>query len=102
MSPLVPARCRSLIRTWRMLAMLRSGSGVSLERLARELGASDRTIRRDLEALQEAGIAIYDEKPDEIRFWRLVKASPCPICGRAPMKGAELRRELAQITTENI
>lgn len=90
-------RNRSLVRTWRLVALLRAGAGCSLDRLSGELGVTTRTIRRDLDALQEAGIAICDEKPDETRYWRLVKGAPCVICGRAPLRGDQLRRELAEI-----
>lgn len=87
-------RSAQLIRTWRLIALLRSGAGCTLDRLSRELDVTTRTIRRDLEALQDAGIAIYDDKPEDTRMWRLVKGAPCPICGRATIKGAELRQEL--------
>jgi predicted ArsR family transcriptional regulator len=88
-------RCRTLIRTWRVVAILRASGGVTLATLAASLGVTDRTIRRDLDALQAAGIAIYDVTGDDgTRRWRLVKGAPCPICGRAPFTGAELRREL--------
>lgn len=90
-------RNAGLIRTWRLVALLREGGGCSLARLSRELGVTTRTIRRDLEALQEAGVAIYDEKPEDTRYWRLVKGAPCVICGRAPLRGDQLRRELAAI-----
>lgn len=87
-------RNRELIRTWRLIALLRSGPGCTLDRLSRELGVHQRTIRRDLDALQEAGLAVYDLKPDDVRMWRLVKGSPCPICGRAPITSTALRRVL--------
>lgn len=88
-------RLRTLTRTWRLIAILRSSGGATLPALARSLDVCQRTIRRDLAALQSAGLAIYDIRGDEGgRRWRLVKATSCPICGRAPMHGAELRREL--------
>jgi DNA-binding transcriptional ArsR family regulator len=90
-------RNRVLVRTYQLLALLRSGGGCTLDRLASELAVTSRTVRRDLEALQEAGVAIYDDKPDDVRRWRLVKGAPCPLCGRAPLKGDQLRRELAAV-----
>jgi predicted DNA-binding transcriptional regulator YafY len=40
--------------------------------LAAEAGVSTRTIRRDLQALQEAGFAVYDEGADnETKRWKL-------------------------------
>ena len=84
-----------MIRTWRLIALLRSGPGCTLARLSRDLGVTTRTIRRDLDALQAAGLAVYDLKPEETRMWRLVKGTSCPLCGRAPYKSADLRRELA-------
>jgi len=87
-------RHRVLIRTWRLVAFLRAGGGCTLDRLAREFGVTQRTIRRDLEALQDAGVALYDDKPDDVRYWRLMKGASCILCGRAPFKGDALRREL--------
>lgn len=92
------SRNRALVRTWHLIALLRSGAGSSLERLSRELGVTPRTVRRDLEALQEAGIAIYDEKPDETRFWRLVKGAPCVICGSRPTTIKERMNSARQVT----
>ena len=40
--------------------------------LAAEHGVTERTIRRDIEALQEAGFPLYDERADGRKIWRLV------------------------------
>src|SRR6266540_3518906 len=82
-------RCQQLVRTWHLIALL--------ERLSRELGVTTRTVRRDLEALQDAGLALYDEQTEDEthRRWRLVKGASCALCGRSPFTGAELRRDLA-------
>lgn len=53
----VTKRCGTLVRTWKLLVMLRGGPH-RLESLARELGVTTRTIRRDLAALEEAGLPV--------------------------------------------
>jgi len=90
-------RCLQLVRTWHLIALLRSAPGCTLERLSRELGVTTRTIRRDLEALQSAGIAIYDvrNEDDSVRRWRLMKGAPCAICGRGLATGKEYREACA-------
>lgn len=90
-------RCEQLIRTWRLVALLRSTAGCSLEKLSRDLGVTTRTIRRDLEALQAAGIAIYDEESEAAKVWRLVKGAACPVCGKPTIRSHEVRRELMEI-----
>jgi predicted DNA-binding transcriptional regulator YafY len=81
-----------LRRTWHVIALLRCCGGVSLKKLADETGVTTRTIRRDLEAIQAAGIAIYDvEIDDGVRHWRLVKGAPCALCGRGTATGKEYR-----------
>jgi hypothetical protein len=91
------ARSRQLRRWWLVLAILRSGGSVTLERLAAETGVSLRTSRRDLYALEAAGIPLYrgeDFGESEYgRPWRLVKGLPCPVCGRGLATGKEYRRE---------
>lgn len=74
-------RGRQLTRTYVLLALLRAWGGTTLARLATETGFSDRTIRRDLEALQLAGLPITDEDREGTRTWRLIKGAPCPVCG---------------------
>jgi DeoR/GlpR family transcriptional regulator of sugar metabolism len=70
------ARNRQLARSLRvLLRLVASRSGVRLNTLAREEGVHERTIRRDLEALQAAGFplvrVVYDEHPDrETKYWR--------------------------------
>lgn len=95
-------RLRTLKRTLVLIAILRSTGGASLDRLAQELSVSTRTIRRDLEVLQDAGLPVFDFTNDDtgVRLWRMVKGASCHICGRSTIKGAELRRELAAITLD--
>ena len=66
-------RNQEVIRQWRLLHALESSRhGATIDGLASDLDVTTRTIRRDLEALQEAGFALYDEKDDNGRVrWRL-------------------------------
>lgn len=91
-------RSATLRRTWLVLAYLRHCPR-SLAYLASQTGVCPRTIRRDLYALEDAGIPLYTLRlNDGTRVWKVVTGAPCPICGRGPLKGAELRRELAATT----
>ena len=45
--------------------------GNTIPKLATDLNASTRTIRRDLAALQQAGFPIYDDTINGTKFWRL-------------------------------
>ena len=55
-------RNRLLVRNLRLLQLLESARvGLTLRRLAEQSGCCERTIRRDLEALQEAGVPIVEE-----------------------------------------
>jgi proteasome accessory factor B len=66
-------RNQEVIRQWKVLHALESArTGVSIDDLARDLEVTTRTIRRDLEALQEAGFPLYDERDDNGRTrWHL-------------------------------
>lgn len=66
-------RNQEVIRQWRLLHALESSRhGASIDGLASDLEVTTRTIRRDLEALQEAGFALYDERDDQGRVrWRI-------------------------------
>jgi predicted DNA-binding transcriptional regulator YafY len=70
-----------LARSYHVIALLRAWGGVTLERLAQDTGVTVRTVRRDLEALQTAGLPIADSHEGNAKLWRLVKGAPCPICG---------------------
>ena len=54
---LSPRRNRQLTRTLKLLVLL-NGNGLSLEQIADKLKVTTRTIRRDLDALQEAHIPV--------------------------------------------
>jgi predicted DNA-binding transcriptional regulator YafY len=66
-------RNAEVIRQWQILREIEAQrAGVTIHHLARLVGVSTRTIRRDLQALQEAGFAVYDEGDEhETKRWRL-------------------------------
>jgi proteasome accessory factor B len=66
-------RNQEVIRQWKVLHALESSRhGVTIDAMAREVGVTTRTIRRDLAALQEAGFPLYDEHDEQGRArWRL-------------------------------
>lgn len=71
-------RHATLTRTWQLLQALQARR-CTLHELARDLGVTDRTIRRDLEALEAAGFPVYDEQNDHgVRFWRLMPTATVP------------------------
>jgi len=66
-------RNAEVIRQWQVLREIESRrTGVTIHELADLVRVSTRTIRRDLQALQEAGFAVYDEGADnETKRWRI-------------------------------
>ncbi|HEX5473572.1 MAG TPA: transcriptional regulator [Vicinamibacterales bacterium] len=65
-------RNSELIRQWQILRDLDAArQGVTIQSLAAARGVHTRTIRRDLEALQKAGFALYDTKVNGTAMWRL-------------------------------
>jgi predicted DNA-binding transcriptional regulator YafY len=66
-------RNAEVIRQWQVLREIEARrTGVTIHELADQVRVSTRTIRRDLQALQEAGFAIYDEgETNETKRWRL-------------------------------
>lgn len=76
-------RLRTLRRSFLLIAVLRSRGGTSLDTLARECGVSSRTIRRDLVALEEAGLPIFSVGEEwEAKLYRFPRGMACPICGK--------------------
>ena len=55
-------RNAEVIRQWKILKTIEAGRWTSAGALAEEHGVTERTIRRDLEALQEAGFPLYDDR----------------------------------------
>ena len=66
-------RNAEVIRQWQILREIEARrTGVTIHELARSTRVSTRTIRRDLQALQEAGFSIFDEgEENETKKWRL-------------------------------
>jgi predicted DNA-binding transcriptional regulator YafY len=66
-------RNAEVIRQWQILREIEScRTGVTIHDLAANGKVSTRTIRRDLQALQEAGFAVYDEgEENETKRWKL-------------------------------
>jgi predicted DNA-binding transcriptional regulator YafY len=66
-------RNQEVIRQWQVLREIEARRvGVTIHELADLVGVSTRTVRRDLQALQEAGFAIFDEgATNETKRWRL-------------------------------
>jgi len=66
-------RNAEVIRQWQILREIEARRiGVTIHELAKLVKVTTRTIRRDLQALQEAGFSIYDEgEENETKRWRL-------------------------------
>jgi predicted DNA-binding transcriptional regulator YafY len=66
-------RNAEVIRQWKILKRIEAGRYTTAAEMAAEHGVTERTIRRDLEALQEAGFPLYDERMDGRKVWRLIE-----------------------------
>src|SRR5512145_2982955 len=66
-------RNAEVIRQWKILKRIEAGRYTTSAEMAAEHGVTERTIRRDLEALQEAGFPLYDDRADGRKVWRLVE-----------------------------
>jgi predicted DNA-binding transcriptional regulator YafY len=65
-------RNAEVIRQWKILRSIESSRfGETIDGLAEMTGVVTRTIRRDLEALQNAGFPLYDEDVDGKKRWKL-------------------------------
>ena len=64
-------RNAEVIRQWTILKELEASRRATIDDLARETGVTTRTIRRDLDALQEAGFPLFDEVHDGKKYWTL-------------------------------
>lgn len=66
-------RNAEVIRQWQILREIETRrTGVTIHELAAQVDVSTRTIRRDLQALQEAGFAVYDEgEENATKRWRI-------------------------------
>ncbi|MGE0454670.1 MAG: helix-turn-helix transcriptional regulator [Vicinamibacteria bacterium] len=66
-------RNAEVIRQWKILKTIEAGRYTTAADMAEEHGVTERTIRRDLEALQEAGFPLYDERSEGRKVWRLIE-----------------------------
>ena len=66
-------RNAEVIRQWKILKTIEKGRFTSSAKLAADYGVTERTIRRDVEALQEAGFPLYDDRAEGKKVWRLVE-----------------------------
>jgi len=66
-------RNSEVIRQWKILKKIEAGRYTTTQELSEEHGVTERTIRRDIEALQEAGFPLYDDRVDGRKVWRLVE-----------------------------
>ena len=57
-------RNAEVIRQWKILKTVEAGRHNTTQTLAKDHGVTERTIRRDIEALQEAGFPLYDDRED--------------------------------------
>ena len=64
-------RNAEVIRQWTILRDLESSRRLTIDDLAQRTGVTTRTIRRDLDALQESGFTLLDEVIDGKRYWML-------------------------------
>jgi predicted DNA-binding transcriptional regulator YafY len=66
-------RNAEVIRQWKILKRIEAGRYTTAQDMAEEHGVTERTIRRDIEALQEAGFPLYDERAEGRKIWRLIE-----------------------------
>lgn len=82
-------RGEQLARQWHILIFLSTSTqGKRLGQIAEEVECGERNVRRDLEALANAGFAIYAEKLGQTTVWKMsdiMRATP-PI----PLTTAEI------------
>ena len=64
-------RNAEVIRQWTILKELEASRRATIDDLAELTGVTTRTIRRDLEALQEAGFPLFDEVHEGRKFWTM-------------------------------
>ena len=67
----MPGRNSELIRQWSILRTLAANRRTSIAQLASETGKVERTIRRDLKALEAAGFPLEEGEDDAGKYWHL-------------------------------
>jgi len=78
------ARGDQLSRQWKIVQlMLASQRGKSVAQISNALGCHERTVYRDLEALQAAGFPLYTDFEGGKKHWRLMESAcqslPLPL-----------------------
>src|SRR6185436_3939905 len=64
-------RNAEVIRQWKILKRIEKSRYVTAKDRAEEHDVALRTIRRDIEALQEAGCPLFDDPESGRKIWRL-------------------------------
>jgi predicted DNA-binding transcriptional regulator YafY len=65
-------RSAEIVRQWEVLRALEASRvGETIRSLAAKRGVSTRTIRRDLQALEQAGFPLYDDRSGGATRWKL-------------------------------
>jgi predicted DNA-binding transcriptional regulator YafY len=64
-------RNAEVVRQWRILLELEASRWGTIDGLAEKCGVTTRTIRRDIDALQEAGFPLFDERVEGKVYWKL-------------------------------
>lgn len=62
----------TVIRQWKLLRLVKASRYMTRLKLAEALGTNERTIRRDLMALEAAGFPLYRENSGVLQFIRLM------------------------------
>jgi predicted DNA-binding transcriptional regulator YafY len=74
------ARGDQLARQWKILqTLVNSRCGKSVSDLVKELNCHQRTVYRDLEALEAAGFPIYTEFENGRNLWRIMDSARDPL-----------------------
>ena len=79
-------RNAEVIRQWTILREIERarGSGVTIDELASQCAVTTRTIRRDLQALEEAGFPLYDDRSHDDGRTRWNERPGVQGAGRGP------------------
>jgi len=64
-------RNAEVVRQWKILREIEASRRGTINGLAKLCGVTTRTIRRDLDALQEAGFSLFDERAEGQVYWKL-------------------------------
>lgn len=67
----MPGRNSEVIRQWTILCTLASQRRTTIAALAEQTEMTQRTVRRDLDALQAAGFPIEEDQDENGKYWRL-------------------------------